>query len=528
MIRKFLRAAAPLIAAAVLIAPLSACGSPRRDFTVAVSGVPRNLDPQFASGAELETVLFSSFEGLCQKDSLGVPQLALAERYTLSPDRLRYTFALREDAKWSDGSPVTADDFVFSFHRLFDAAAPSPQAALFADLQNAEEVQSGALPLSALGVSAPDAATLVFTLQRPSAFFLERLCAPAALPCNRAFFEGTAGRYGLSPKMLLSNGPFVVSQLSESGLTLTRNDQYRAAGGVLPQSVKLLALSAADAAAQFQEGKIDLLRPDHGQLAQFSAANSTTQIAETVTVALCLNPQSEVLQNIDLREALVTGFSRGGFDSALPSGSGPAVSLVPFAVSIEGVAYRQLSGPRTPPHSAAASAAALRRGLEATGLGALPGLRLIVPENIDLGAALDIALQGYQRDLSAYFSISRLGPADFAAALRAGSFDAAVVPLTASDEGPLAFFESFAAGAYGPIAVSDGGAYAGALQRAAEAGQKGDYLAACRELEEILLGQHIAIPLCHRNRYLVSARGVEGVAANISLDTLNFVGLRRG
>ena len=119
------------------------------------------------------------------------------------------TFWLREDAKWSDGQAVTAADFIFSWQTALKPETGSEYAFLLFAVKNAEAINNGTLPPSALGVSAPNPNTLVIELERPVPFFDKMLVFPTFLPIREDFFLATEGRFGADADQLLYNGPSV-------------------------------------------------------------------------------------------------------------------------------------------------------------------------------------------------------------------------------------------------------------------------------------------------------------------------------
>lgn len=121
----------------------SGCGSDVYIAKLALSGTAGTFDPQFAENQNSILVASNVFEGLLVEDPDGGLHPGVAEGYTVSSDGRTYTFQLREDACWSDGSAVTADDFVFAFRRLFGPGSVSPYAENLLSVQNAEAILAG-------------------------------------------------------------------------------------------------------------------------------------------------------------------------------------------------------------------------------------------------------------------------------------------------------------------------------------------------------------------------------------------------
>ncbi|MBC2002776.1 peptide ABC transporter substrate-binding protein [Listeria booriae] len=185
--------------------------------------------------AEEDFVSFTAqnqvFEGLYtldKKDNF-VPGVA-ASMPEINADQTEYTIKLRQDAKWSDGSQVTADDFVYAWRRAVDPKTAPSYAALFKDsIKNATEIHEGKLPVSELGVVAPDAETLKITLKKPVPYFISLLSFETFFPQKQAFVEKQGDKYGTDAKHTLYNGPFVMQNWdgnTSKNWTYAKNPEY--------------------------------------------------------------------------------------------------------------------------------------------------------------------------------------------------------------------------------------------------------------------------------------------------------------
>ncbi len=187
------------------------------------------LDPQAAVDSASFEVIGCMMEGLYTVDEKEKPVPALAEHTEVSGDGKRFTFSLQE-ACWSDGSPVTAEDFVYGWQRGIDLASGNENRFLFetAGIRNAGEICAGRMDPKELGIRAVDEKTLEVELEQPVPYFLSMLALPMFYPMNQAFFEGCGGQYGTSPETVLSNGPFCLKQYQPAGqeIFLEKNPGY--------------------------------------------------------------------------------------------------------------------------------------------------------------------------------------------------------------------------------------------------------------------------------------------------------------
>ena len=172
-----------------------------------------SLDPQQATDGTSFEVIADYTDGLMQMDENGEPVKALAESYDVSDDGLTYTFKIRDDANWSNGDPVTAQDFVFAWQRAVDPSVASEYAYMLSDIgqvKNAADIIAGTKDKSELGVTAVDDKTMKVELNVPVPYFLSLMYFPTFYPVNEKFFESCKDTFGTSPETTLSDGAFIL------------------------------------------------------------------------------------------------------------------------------------------------------------------------------------------------------------------------------------------------------------------------------------------------------------------------------
>jgi oligopeptide transport system substrate-binding protein len=187
---------------------------------------PDSIDPQLARMEAAMTILRDSYEGLVSMAPDGSAVPGAAESWTVSGDGRRYTFRLRPSARWSNGDALVADDFAFAFRRLVDPATASQYALMLETVVNASDIVAGRKPPGTLGVSAPDAATLVVELAEPSPYFTAMLSHPSTFPVHRATLAAR-GREFARPGVAVTNGAFVPREWQiGSHIVAKRNPHY--------------------------------------------------------------------------------------------------------------------------------------------------------------------------------------------------------------------------------------------------------------------------------------------------------------
>jgi oligopeptide transport system substrate-binding protein len=189
-------------------------------------GEPQTLDPHRYNLRLEETILTDLFLGLPAMSADGRIVPGAARSWSVSEDGLRWTFNLRDELKWSDGTRLSAEDFVYAFRRLLDPATAASLAYFMYPLKNARAVNAGELPPAALGALAPDSRTLILELELPYPHLIERLLYPTAYPVPRHLIE-RLGDDWVKPANWVSNGAYVLDEWRpQAYVKLTANPHF--------------------------------------------------------------------------------------------------------------------------------------------------------------------------------------------------------------------------------------------------------------------------------------------------------------
>lgn len=368
-----------IIFSVLLVFTLTACGSKSKDTTADQADAPSttegetttaptesaggnilnvhfdveiaSMDPQIATDGTSFEAISDVTEGLYSVDASGTPINAMAESVDKSEDGLTYTFKIR-DAKWSNGTPVTSNDFVFAWRRLVDPAVASEYAFIMeiAGVKNAVAVTSGELGLEELGVSAPDDKTLVVQLDVPVPFFESLMAFPSFLPVNEAFFTAAGDNFGTSPETILSNGPFVVTAYEPAATTITlaKSSTYWDADKVALDGIKYQVIKDSQTAMlSYQNGDLDVVTLSGEQIEQFQADPEFHNIMAGYLWYISPNQKIAGLENLNLRKALALAYDKSAIvNNILKDGSIVADFAVPtlLATGPDGKDFRETTG----------------------------------------------------------------------------------------------------------------------------------------------------------------------------------------
>ncbi|WP_132255548.1 peptide ABC transporter substrate-binding protein [Methylobacterium segetis] len=295
---------------------------------------PETLDPHRSSTVAEAHILRDLFEGLLTYDNRGAIVPGAAGSWTLSEDARTYTFALRNDGRWSNGDPVTAADFVFSLRRILSPATAAKYAEVLYPIRNAAAVNRGELPPDALGVAAPDADIVVIDLAEPTPYFLELLTHQTAIPVHRASVE----RYGdafTRPGNLVSNGPYRLREMVPNDrITLEVNPHHRDAAGIAIRRVAFIPTpDLASAVRRYAAGEVDSLADLPGDQMPSLRKRFGAQVVLGPALgvyALAVNTRKKPFDDPRLRRALSLVIDREYLAAAIWGETmAPAYSLCP-------------------------------------------------------------------------------------------------------------------------------------------------------------------------------------------------------
>jgi oligopeptide transport system substrate-binding protein len=220
---------------------------------------PQTLDPHRAEGVSASNILRDLFEGLMIETPDGAVIPGVAEHWDITEDGRVYTFHLRENARWSNGDPVTAEDFRFGLQRSVDPATLSQYSSILEPIENAAAVISGDQPATALGVEAPDRFTLVIRLNRPTPYLPGLLTHSTTYPVHKASVEQHGNQFA-RPGKLIGNGAYRLDEwVVQSHIKLVRNEHYRDNDNTTINDVYYYALENQDTELKrFRADELDI------------------------------------------------------------------------------------------------------------------------------------------------------------------------------------------------------------------------------------------------------------------------------
>lgn len=298
-------------------------------------GDPQSLDPALAEGVHEFDLLGDLYEGLLALDAGGDIVPGVAEAWTVSADGLEYTFRLRRDARWSDGTPVTAGHFVTGMRRALSPDTGSAYGFLLYPIRNAEEVAQGTLPETELGVEARDRTTLVIGLQKPAPYLPSILTMPIAYPFPDDG-GGGSGRF-TDPARFVGNGAFLLAGWEPGNhVRLRKNPSFRDAETVAVDEVRYFTVTEPITELNmYRAGELDITFAVPGSHLQQLRESHPGELKVSPYLALyylAFDLSEAPFDDTALRQALSMAIDREALVRVIGRGERPAYGLVPDGV----------------------------------------------------------------------------------------------------------------------------------------------------------------------------------------------------
>lgn len=357
------RSTFPMILAACMLA---GCGSAsaasasqsaesqKPEINVAVDADLISMDPDLANDGTSMAMIQVCQSGLTQVSADHTADPDLAESWDISSDQLTYTFHLRSGLKWSNGTALTAADFVYAWQRLANPDTGSEYGYILSTMhvKNYDEVAAGTMTPDQLGVSAPDDMTFVVELTQPCPFLLTVLWLSPLMPVNQAYAESKGDQFALSTDTMIYCGPYVMSSWeSGNSYSFTKNDSYWDSGNFPDQTMTFRFIQDSQSSLlSYQQGSLDITQLTGEQVESYKSDPGYQSNLVGMSWWIEFNYENQMFQNEDLRRAISSGIDRDTLaNSVLKDGSLALTGFIPeqFAYDTDGKDFREDAGSYT-------------------------------------------------------------------------------------------------------------------------------------------------------------------------------------
>jgi oligopeptide transport system substrate-binding protein len=351
----------------------------KQELTLNALSEPPAIDPAMATDTTSGWVLDHLFEGLYTKDKEGQPVLGTAKEVKVSEDGKTYTFTLRDDVKWSDGSTITAQDFEYAWKRVLNPETGSQFAFYMYYIKGAEEYNKGKGTVENVGVTAKDDKTFVVELNEPLGYFEELLTMWTFYPVKKELVEGNKN-WAAEAEGYVSNGPFKMTEWKhDSDVVVEKNENYW--NNKVVNLTKVTYKMVPDATTYYQmykSGELDLIQTLPTDVVEQEQSNKEFKnVPYFGTYMYMFNVEKEPFTNAKVRRAFAMAIDREGLTKNITkAGEAPAYAFVPPGVKTSEGDFRKAGG-KYFKDDAAEAKKLLEEGMKEEGWTTLPEVTLL-------------------------------------------------------------------------------------------------------------------------------------------------------
>ncbi|WP_156290888.1 peptide ABC transporter substrate-binding protein [Oceanobacillus salinisoli] len=474
---------------------------------------PTSLDPSIGFDAVSWDPLNNLMEGLTRLDEDHVAGPGVAEDWDISDDGLTYTFYLRQEANWSNGDPVVAEDFVFAWKYMLNPETGSPAAFLGYFIEGAEAYNAGEGSADDVGVTAVDDKTLEVTLEAPTGFFLDVLTNPAFFPINHQVAEENPD-WHTEADTFVANGPFLLESWDHDvEMVFAKNPEYWDAGAVQLDKVHFAMVNDTNTQYQmFESGELDTASIPPELSDQLIDGDNVFIGPYGGLEFYRLNVTAEPFQNKKIRQAFSYAVNRDDIAQYIvKNGVEPAYGFIsPGFTSPTGEDFRDVNGDLVS-YDPELAQQLLAEGMAEEGYDELPDITLSYNTS-DTNKAVAEALQDmFLESLGVEVSIENQEWGVFVEAQQNLELQLSRSSFINDYNDPVNFLESFITDSYMNRTGFSSAEYDELIEKGkseVDPETRWEYL---YEAEKMLADEMIAIPIRYYNTVVLEAEGVSGI-----------------
>src|SRR5215211_6869547 len=348
-------------------------GGSSKSVAINLEQTVKDLDSAQTTDSVSTEILQNVMSGLYRLDPNSRPFPDMAEGVDISEDGINYTFTLRDGIKWSNGDPVTSQDFKYAWLKALDPKTASLYAYIISTfVKGADEYNTGKGSPDDVAIETPDDKTLEVTLLSPAPYWLGLTSFFTYLPQQQEFVEQQGDKYANGTENLLYNGPFKMTQFNPtSGVTVVKNEDYWNADNVDISKVEAKIVKETDTAVNlFESGQLDETVIDSEFVTEYKGKPELVSITQFATAWLTFNRnKAPLFKNENVRRAIQMALDREALNyKILNNGSEPATGLVPDGIAgPDDKTFREAEGPTVPAYDPQKAKELFKKGTDEVG-----------------------------------------------------------------------------------------------------------------------------------------------------------------
>ena len=493
-------------------------GSSSNTFTLNITAEPESVDPQLSTDVAGSDVLTFISEGILKRDKDGKVVGGLAEKWEVSEDGLKWTFHLRDGIKWSNGDPITAEDFKTAWVRGLDPKVASQYSYMLYPIKNGEAFNNDKVKAEDLGIKVIDDKTIEVTLEAPTPYFEDLVTFKTYLPVNTKVLSEKGDKYYTEgPENFVSSGPYVMKEWThDSEIKLEKNPNYYDAANVKVDNVVLKLISDNAAAFNaFKNREVDVTSVTTEQAKEFAGDDRLKSNNDGSVWYMEFNMKNKVLTNKNIRKALLMAVNREEMTSKVLNGSGaPAKTFVPAGIGMKGLEKADFTEEVTsqiPGFNPEEAKKLLAEGLKELGLKEFPSLELLFNDSGNNKVIAEYIQESLNKNLGINLNLAAVEFKERVSRMKSQQFDIVLTGWSGDFKDPITYLDLFTTNGGNNHGKYSNPKYDELVKKVKSTGDQKVRYEAMREIEQIIAEEVPVGTLFHRERkYLVNPK-VQGL-----------------
>jgi len=374
-------------------------------FTLNIVTEPSSIDPQITTDIPGGTVDELILEGLLRKDKTGKSVAGIAQKWEKSKDGLVWTFHLRDGVKWSNGDPVTANDFKAGWIRGLNPDTAGSNASMLFVIKNGEKYNAKKVSENEVGIKVIDDKTLQVTLESPIPYFDDLVTFKSFMPLNQKFYNEAKDKYFTEAKYTISNGPYILEKWThDSELKFKKNPNYWDGANVKTDNVELKIIATDSAVNAFKNKEVDVTAVTFEQAKEFAGKPELVKANDGGIYYLLFNTKENVFKNAKVRRAITMAINKEELVNKVLEGSEKLTkTFTPSGIGLNGVSKDFPAEVATdqPKFNAAEAKKLLAEGLKEEGLSELPRFEILFNDTGSRKAIAEYIQESLRNNLGA-------------------------------------------------------------------------------------------------------------------------------
>ncbi|RRD40629.1 peptide ABC transporter substrate-binding protein [Leptotrichia sp. OH3620_COT-345] len=481
-------------------------------FTLNAVSEPQSIDPQLSTDIVGGAVDDLITEGLLRRSKEGKPVAGLAEKWEATPDGLKWTFHLRDGIKWSNGDPITANDFKAAWLRGLNPETAAEYAYMLYPIKNGEAYNTGKAKAEDVGITVVDDKTLEVTMEAPTPYFDDLITFKTYMPMNEKFYKEVGDKYFTEADKTLSSGPYIMKTWKhDSEMTFEKNPNYWDNANVKVDNIvfKLISDNAAGFNA-FKNGEVDVTSITVEQAKEFKDDPRLVTNNDGSVWYLLFNTKTKALSNAKVRKALLMAVNRDELTQTVLSGSGKtAKTFVPSEIGIRGLNkdFAEEVSTTIPVFNPEEAKKLLEEGLKELGMDKFPPFEMIFNDSGNNKLIAEYIQESLRKNLGVELQLSAMTFQERVSRMKQKDFDFVLAGWSGDFHDPITYLDLFVTNGGNNHGSYSNARYDELVRKIKSSADPAVRVPAMIEIEKIIAEEVPVAPLRHgQKRYLVNPK----------------------